>query len=100
MCIQATNIGKGGFLLFVPTSEPVHNYNPPIGFLDNGFIIALTNGTAAQTTIGNWGSLAGTTMTNVLSLNYPNGRFSYSLNGLTLATLPLGPYFTNVVDAI
>jgi hypothetical protein len=39
-------------------------------------------------------------MTNTLVLDYPDGTFSYSLNGQALATLPLGPYFTNVVGAI
>jgi hypothetical protein len=39
-------------------------------------------------------------MTNSLLLDYPDGTFSYSLNGQTLATLPLGPSFTNVVGAV
>ena len=100
MWIQATNTGPGMFLLSVPTDDPTANYNPPIFFTDTGAIVALTNGTSVQTPIGNWGSLAGTVMTNTLILDYPNGTFSYSLNGQTLATLPLGPYFTNVVGAI
>ena len=100
MWIQATNAGPGMFLLSVPTDDPTANYNPPIFFTDTGSIGALTNGTTPQTIIGNWGSLAGTVMTNALILNYPRGTFSYSLNGQSLATLPLGPYFTNVVGAI
>jgi hypothetical protein len=98
--IKATNTGPGMFMLSVPTSDPNANYNPPISFTDNGSIIALTNGTGVQVPIGNWGSLAGTVMTNSLLLDYPDGTFSYSLNGQTLATLPLGPYFTNVVGSI
>jgi hypothetical protein len=39
-------------------------------------------------------------MTNTLILNYPNGTFSYALNGQTMATMPLGPYFSNVVDSV
>lgn len=100
MWIQATNAGGGAFALSVPTSDPIHNYNPPIAFTDTGTIIALTNGVDVRTPIGNWGPLAGTAMTNTLILDYPNGTFSYSLNGQALATLPLGPYFTNVVDSI
>jgi hypothetical protein len=100
MWIQATNTGPGMFLLSVPTDNASANYNPPILFTDGGSIVALTNGTSVQVPIGNWGSLAGTVMTNTLILNYPGGIFSYALNGRTLATLPLGPYFTNVVGAI
>jgi hypothetical protein len=98
--IQATNIGPGMFQLSVPASNPTTNYNPLIFFTDTGSIIALTNGTNPQVPIGNWGSLAGTVMTNSLFLDYPDGTFSYSLNGQTLATLPLGGYFTNVVGAV
>jgi hypothetical protein len=100
MWIQATNPGPGMFMFSVPTSDSNANYNPPISFTDHGSIIALTNGTNVQVPIGNWGSLASTVMTNALVLNYPGGTFSYSLNGQTLATLPLGPYFTNIVGAI
>jgi hypothetical protein len=100
MWIQATNTGPGMFLLSVPTSDPNANFNPLILFTDTGSIIALTNGTSLQVPIGNWGSLAGTVITNKLVLDYPDGIFSYSLNGQPLATLPLGPYFTNVVGAI
>jgi len=100
MWIQATNTGPGMFLFSVPTDDPVANYNPPIFFTDKGSIVAFTNGTSVQVPIGNWGSLAGTVMTNTLILNYPSGDFSYALNGKTLATLPLGPYFTNVVGAV
>ena len=100
MWIQATNTGPGMFLFSIPTSDPVANFNPPVAFMDTGSIIALTNGTSVQTLIGNWGSLAGTVMTNTLMLNYVSRTFSYSLNGQTLATLPLGDYFTNVVEAI
>src|SRR5205085_7956766 len=73
---------------------------PPLGFMDTGVIVALTNGPSLQTPIGNWGSLAGTVMTNGLLLDYPHGIMSYSLNGQVVATLPLGPYYTNVVNAI
>ena len=100
MWIQGTNAGPGMFLLSVPTSDPGANYNPPLAFTDGGSIVALTNGPSAQVPIGNWGSLARTVMTNSLVLDYPDGTFSYSLNGQTLATLPLGPYFTNVVGAV
>jgi hypothetical protein len=103
MWIQATNSGKGAFLLSVPVQDPANptiDYNPPLAFLDTGAIIGLTNGVSVETFIGSWGPLAGTVMTNTLMLDYPNGTFSYSLNGRTLATLPLGPYFTNVVGAI
>jgi hypothetical protein len=100
MWIQATNTGPGMFLLSVPTDDPNADYNPPIVFMDTGAIVALTNGTAPLITIGNWGSLAGTVMTNTLILNYPNGTFSYALNGQTMATMPLGPYFSNVVDSV
>jgi hypothetical protein len=100
MWIGATNTGPGKFMLSVPTSDPNTNFNPLIFFTDTGSIIALTNGTNVQIAIGSWGSLAGTVMTNTLILDYPNGVFSYSLNGQTLATLPLGPYFTNVIGAV
>jgi hypothetical protein len=98
--IKATNTGPGMFLLSVPTSDPNANFNPLIYFKDTGSVIALTNGTNVQVLIGSWGSLAGTVMTNKLILDYPDGTFSYSLNGQLLATLPLGPYFTNVIGAI
>ncbi|HKW30193.1 MAG TPA: leucine-rich repeat protein [Verrucomicrobiae bacterium] len=100
MWIAATNAGAGMFQLSVPTSNPNPNFNPLILFTDTGAIIALTNGTNVQVPIGNWGLLAGTVMTNSLLLDYPDGTYSYSLNGQTLATLPLGRYFTNVVGAI
>ena len=100
MWIAATNTGPGMFLISVPTSDPNTNFNPLIFFTDTGSIIALTNGTNVQIPIGSWGSLAGTVMTNTLILDYPDGVFSYSLNGQTLATLPLGPYFTNVIGAV
>ena len=100
MWIAATNTGPGMFQLSVPTSDPNTNFNPLIFFTDSGSIIALTNGTSVQIPIGSWGSLAGTVMTNTLILDYPDGIFSYSLNGQTLATLPLGPYFTNVIGAV
>jgi len=101
MWIQATNSGPGMFLLSVPVKDtnPSVTYNPPLAFKDTGSIIALTNGTNVLIPIGNWGSLAGTVMTNTLMLDYPHDTFSYSLNGQRLATLPLGPYFTNVVGA-
>src|SRR6516164_6952080 len=88
------------FLFSVPTSGTNANYNPPISFTDGGSIMALTNGTNVQISIGNWGSLAGTVMTNRLVMDYPDGIFSYSLNGQMLATLPLGSYFTNLVGAV
>src|SRR5579859_1469546 len=100
MWIAATNTGAGMFLFSVPPSNPNTNFNPLIFFTDTGSIIALTNGTNVQVPIGSWGALAGTVMTNELVLDYPDGIFSYSLNGRPLATLPLGPYFTNVVRAI
>ncbi len=100
MWIQATNTGPGMFQLSIPASSPNTNSNPLILFTDTGDIMALTNGTNAQVPIGNWGHLARTVMTNSLLLDYPDGTFSYSLNGQTLATLPLGPYFTNVVGAV
>src|SRR5690348_15606121 len=100
MRILGTNTGPGMFQLSVPASNPNTNYNPLIFFTDTGSIMALTNGTGAQVPLGNWGSLAGTVMTNSLFLDYPDGTFSYSLNGQTLATLPLAPYFTYVVGAI
>jgi hypothetical protein len=88
------------FQFSVPVSDPNANNSPSIWFADNGSIMAQTNGTGAQLAIGNWGALAGTVMTNLLILDYPDGILSYSLNGQTLATLPLGPYFTNMVGAI
>ncbi|HLZ55026.1 MAG TPA: leucine-rich repeat protein, partial [Verrucomicrobiae bacterium] len=100
MWIAATNTGPGMFLISVPTSDSNANFNPLIFFTDTGAIIALTNGTGVQVPIGSWGSLAGTVMTNKLVLDYPDGIFSYSLNGRPLATLPLGSYFTNAVGAI
>ena len=100
MWIRATNTGPGLFLFSIPTDDPLANFNPPVAFMDTGAIIAFTNGTTVQTPIGHWGSLAGTVMTNTLVLDYPNRALSYSLNGQSLATLPLGPYFTNVVGAI
>jgi hypothetical protein len=102
MWIQATNSGPGFVFFSVPVNDPTPGitYNPPLAFADSGTIFALTNGTTPLIPIGNWGSLAGTIMTNILFLDYPNHTFSYSLNGQTLATLPLGPYFTNVVGAI
>ncbi|HKW30190.1 MAG TPA: leucine-rich repeat protein [Verrucomicrobiae bacterium] len=100
MWMAATNSGPGMFLISVPTSDPNANFNPLIFFTDTGAIIALTNGTTVQVPIGSWGSLAGTVMTNKLVLDYPDGIFSYSLNGRPLATLPLGSYFTNAVGAI
>ncbi|HTQ51913.1 MAG TPA: leucine-rich repeat protein [Candidatus Acidoferrales bacterium] len=98
--IQGTNTGPGLFQLSVPASGPNATNNPLISFTDTGSIIALTNGTNAQVLIGNWGYLARTVMTNSLLLDYPDGTFSYSLNGQTLATLPLGPLFTNAVGAV
>lgn len=102
MWIQATNTGPGVFLLSVPVQDanPSITFNPPLAFTDAGSIVGFTNGPNVQTPIGNWGSLAGTVMTNSLILDYPHGTFSYSLNGQILATLPLGPYYTNVVGAI
>jgi len=103
MWIQATNTGPGMFLFSIPTSDPNANYNPPVAFMDTGAIDAFTftDETSVRTNlIGHWGSLAKMVMTNTMILDYPNGTFSYSLNGQTLATLPLGTYFTNVVDAI
>jgi hypothetical protein len=83
------------FLFSVPVQDPNPGvtYNPPLIFMDTGSIVALTNGTSVQTPIGNWGSLAGTIMTNTLILDYASHTFLYSLNGQTLATLPLGALF-------
>jgi len=102
MWIQATNSGPGMFFFSIPVHDPNPNvtYNPLLAFLDTGSIVALTNGPGQQTPIGNWGGLAGTRMTNVLILDYPNRSFSYSLNGNAPAVLPLGPYFTNLLSAI
>ena len=102
MWISATNSGPGFIFLSVPVNDPTPGvtYNPPLAFADNGTIFALTNGTTPPTPIGSWGALAGTVMTNTLFLDYVNRVFSYSLNGQTLVTLPLGPYFTNIVGAI
>jgi hypothetical protein len=97
--IQGTNTGPGIFQLSIPASNSITNYNPLLAFTDAGSIMAQTNGTNAQVPIGYWRSLARTVMTNSLLLDYPDGTFSYSLNGQTLATLPLGPSFTNVVGA-
>jgi len=102
MWIAATNSGPGAFLFSVPVLDPnpTVTFNPPLVFMDTGAIVAPTNGTSVANVIGNWGSLAGTIMTNTLILDYPNRTFSYSLNGQALAALPLGFYFTNVVGAI
>jgi hypothetical protein len=97
--IKGTNTGPGMFQLSIPASNSITNYHPLLAFADTGSILAQTNGTNAQFPIGYWRSVAGTVMTNSLLLDYPDGTFSYSLNGQTLATLPLGPSFTNVVGA-
>jgi hypothetical protein len=47
--------------------------------------------------IGNWQSLAGTLITNQLIVNYPANTFSFSLNGVLLANLPLSGLFTDLV---
>ena len=98
--IQATNSGPGMFLFSIPVSDPNADYNPPVLFKDSGSVVAMTNGITVQTPIGQWGSLAGTLMTNKLVLNFPNQAFSFSINGQVLAVLPLGSYFSNRVNAV
>ena len=98
--IQATNSGPGYFLFSIPVSDPNADFNPPVFFTDSGSVAALTNGNTSQTSIGEWGSLAGTIMTNRLVLNFPNRAFSFSINGQILAVLPLGSYFSNRVNAV
>ena len=73
--IQATNSGPGYFLFSIPVSDPNADFNPPVFFTDSGAVAALTNGNTSQTSIGEWGSLAGTIMTNRLVLNFPNRAF-------------------------
>jgi uncharacterized repeat protein (TIGR01451 family) len=55
---------------------------------------------AAAVTIGSWSNLVGKITTNVLVLNYPAGKFSYSLNSRILTNMPLPGLFTNVLDRI
>jgi hypothetical protein len=102
--IQSTNTGPGMFLFCIPTTNTNANYDPPIVFFDTGLIGAFTNvvqqNLSTMTLIGNWRGLAGTIMTNSLILNFPEHKLWFSLNGQALATLPLGPYWTNRVDAI
>ena len=102
MFIKSTNSGPGIFMVSVPTTDPVANYNPPLAFLDTGSVIALTNGPLPLepvTVLGSWASFANTFMASRLILNYPERKLWFSLNAQPTASLPLGPYFSTLVDA-
>lgn len=98
--IQATNAGFGAFSVNLPFAP--EEYNPPLAFVDSGLIIAFTNAPIPEQAIviGNWGALAGTVMTNRLTLNFPARTMSYSLNGQVLTNMTLGAYWTNWVNAV
>jgi hypothetical protein len=100
MFIKSTNSGPGIFMLSVPTTDPVANYNPPLAFLDTGSVVALTNGPAQPATVlGSWAGSANTFMASRLILNYPERKLWFSLNGQATASLPLGTCFSSRVDA-
>ncbi len=100
MFIKSTNAGPGIFMVSVPTTDPVANYNPPLAFFDTGWVVALTNGPPEPATVlGSWASFSNTFMASRLILNYPERKLWFSLGAQAAASLPLGPYFSNVVNA-
>jgi hypothetical protein len=50
--------------------------------------------------IGNWGSLAGSIMTNSLTVDYADGTYAFSLNGNVLTNAPIPKFITNIFDRI
>lgn len=102
--MQGTNSGTGGFAVNIRFSKNDNNvwYNPIIVLFDNGQVITVTNapGASAWIPIGMWSQYAGTVTTNRLVLDYPARLFTYSINGVVLAHLPISSYFTNVLDAV
>ena len=98
--IQSTNSGFGAFSVNLPFAP--EDYNPPLAFSDSGWIVAFTNAPVPEQAIviGNWRALAGTVMTNRLTLNFPARTMSYSLNGQLITNMTLSAYWTNLVDAI
>jgi hypothetical protein len=102
LLIPSTNTGAGMFLFSVPTSNSRQDYNSPLAFLDTGNIVIFTNKPAMQpramTVVGSWARFANRYMTNRLILDYPERKLWFFLNGQQLANLPLGFYFTNVLQ--
>jgi hypothetical protein len=89
-----------------------YNSNPLIFFTDGGQVFAFTNNPIDPAKlpnpisqepfvqIGGWSNLVGTVMTNVLTINYPAGKFSFSLNGTVLTNMPIPQFITNIFDRV
>lgn len=78
--------------------------HPIIGLNDGGQVWVFTNepsgSSISPVQIGSWSALAGTVMTNVLSINYPAGTFSFSINGVVLTNMPIPSFITNIYDQV
>lgn len=86
-------------------SETNFSALPLIVFNDGGQVWVFTNepgeSDLVPVEIGSWESLEGTVMTNLLSINYPAGTFSFSINGVALTNdMPLPSFLTNVFDRV
>jgi uncharacterized repeat protein (TIGR01451 family) len=91
----------GGFIVSHLTTNKLSN--PLIWFNDDGQIYCLTNSSPEPDTglnVGTWSNYVGKIMTNLLVLNYPAGKFSYSINSRVLTNMPLPGIFTNLLDRI
>jgi len=82
-------------------------HTPLLFFVDSGAIYAFTNAVSSTAghfhlvQIGNWSSYVGQIMTNVLTLDYPARRFSFSLNGTVLTNrMSLSPMCTNIFTEV
>ena len=82
-------------------------HSPHLFFSDSGSIYVLTNdaenlaSSLPVVRIGSWSSLVGQIMTNVLTLNYPARKFSFSLNGTVLTNnMSLPRMFTNIFTEV
>ena len=99
---SATHVGGVGVnLVTVDTNQDA---NPLIFINDGGQVFTFTNNPAPpvlnNVVIGNWGTLAGHFMTNVLTVNYPAGTYTFSINGTVLTNGPIPSFLSNIFTRV
>ena len=99
---SATHVGGVGVNL--PTVDTNLSDNPLIFINDGGQVFTFSNNPAPpvlnNVVIGNWGTLAGHFMTNVLTVNYPAGTYTFSINGTVLTNGPIPSFLSNIFKRV
>jgi hypothetical protein len=105
--IQTTNAGDGGLSLDLPAAnndfaDAQLERNPFLCLCDRGQVVMYTNSPSASLPLvcGSWEQWAGTVMSCRLVLNSCGGGVTFTINGYSMVSAKLPPYFANVFDAV